>query len=216
LARKRWLFGAVFPIGRARPTNRLTRTIIGLILDVNIQMSGIRPIAAADAVIRKRGSKKMFSQTVEYALRIVVWLASQNGEPRTTRQIAGATRIPAGYLSKVLQNLGRSGIVIGQRGVGGGFTLSVPPERLSPLDIINAVDPIKRIKRCPLGLKAHSAGLCPLHRRLDEAIAVIEKGLGETRISDLVAGQSSGPFCEGRPIRARAAKRGRRPSSANR
>jgi Rrf2 family protein len=180
-------------------------------------MPGIRLIAAADVVIRKPGSKKMFSQTVEYALRIVVWLAAQGGESRTTQQIAKATRIPADYLSKVLQNLGRSGIVIGQRGVGGGFTLSIPPERLSPLDIINAVDPIKRIERCPLGLKSHSAGLCPLHQRLDEAIALIEKGLGETKISDLIEGSSSAtPFCEGRPSKARAAKRGRRPSSANR
>ena len=156
----------------------------------------------------------MFSQTVEYALRIVVWLASQGNEPRTTQQIAKATKIPAGYLSKVLQNLGRSRIVDGRRGVGGGFTLAVRPEDLSPLDIINAVDPIRRIKRCPLGLKTHSTGLCPLHRRLDEAIALIEKGLGETRISDLVAGLARGPFCEGRPARKRAAKRGRRPSTA--
>jgi Rrf2 family protein len=159
----------------------------------------------------------MFSLTVEYALRTVVWLASQGDEPRTTQQIAKATKIPAGYLAKVLQNLGRSRIVIGQRGVGGGFTLSVAPERLSPLDIINAVDPIKRIKRCPLGLKSHSTGLCPLHHRLDEAMALIEKGLGETKVSDLLEGQSSGtPFCEGRPSALRVARRGRRPSSKHR
>lgn len=159
----------------------------------------------------------MFSQTVEYALRIAVWLATQGGEPRTTRQIAEATRIPAGYLSKVLQNLGRSRIVDGQRGLGGGFTLAVAPDELTPLDIINAVDPIKRIKRCPLRLKSHSSGLCPLHHRLDEAMALIEKGLGETKISDLIEGTSSAsPFCEGRSSRARTARRGRRPSSKHR
>jgi Rrf2 family protein len=142
------------------------------------------------------GSTKMFSQTVEYALRTVVWLASQGGEPRTTNQIAKAAKIPAGYLAKVLQSLGRARLVDAQRGIGGGFTLAVSPDELTPLDVINAVDPIKRIKRCPLGLKSHSTGLCPLHHRLDEAMALIEKGLGETKISDLLRAPSSdNPFC---------------------
>ena len=159
----------------------------------------------------------MFSQTVEYALRIVVWLASQGGEPRTTQQIAKATKIPAGYLAKVLQNLGRARLVDSQRGIGGGFTLAASPDELTPLDIINAVDPIERIERCPLGLKSHSSGLCPLHHRLDEAMALIEKGLGETKISELIEGSSSAsPFCEGRSSKARTARKGRRPSSEHR
>jgi Rrf2 family protein len=142
------------------------------------------------------GGTKMFSQTVEYALRTVVWLASQGDEPRTTRQIAKATKIPAGYLAKVLQSLGRGRLVDARRGIGGGFTLAVSPDELTPLDVINAVDPIKRIERCPLGLKSHSTGLCPLHHRLDDAMALIEKGLGETKISDLLKAPSSDdPFC---------------------
>ena len=48
----------------------------------------------------------MFSQTVEYALRAVVHLADQAPSPRTTDQIAAATRVPKAYLSKVLQGLG--------------------------------------------------------------------------------------------------------------
>jgi Rrf2 family nitric oxide-sensitive transcriptional repressor len=138
----------------------------------------------------------MFSQTVEYALRIVVWLASQGGKPRTTSQIAEATKIPAGYLAKVLQSLGRARLVDSQRGIGGGFTLAVSPDELSLLDVINAVDAIKRIERCPLKLKSHAAELCPLHHRLDEAMALIEKGLGETKIADLLRTPSSDdPFC---------------------
>jgi Rrf2 family protein len=141
----------------------------------------------------------MFSQTVEYALRTVVWLASQKNEPRTTKQIADATKIPPAYLAKVLQSLGRARIVGARRGIGGGFTLAAPSDELTPLDVIDAVDPIKRIKRCPLGLKAHSTGLCPLHHRLDEAMALIEKGLRETKISDLLGSPASkGPFCETR------------------
>ena len=139
----------------------------------------------------------MFSQTVEYALRTIVWLATQGGAPRTTRQIAEAAKIPQGYLAKVLQMLTRARLLDSQRGINGGFTLARPPEELSPLDVVNAVDPIRRIERCPLELESHRDRLCPLHHRLDEAISLIEKKLGETRISDLLkAPPNTPPFCE--------------------
>ena len=53
----------------------------------------------------------MLSQTVEYALRAVVYLADQAPLPRTTDQIAERTRVPKAYLSKVLQNLVRRRII---------------------------------------------------------------------------------------------------------
>src|SRR6185437_1045175 len=128
----------------------------------------------------------MFSQTVEYALRAVVYLAAQQGAPRTTQQIAQATQVPTGYLSKVMQSLGRKRLVQSQRGLHGGFTLAQPPEELTVLDIIQAVDPIKRIEKCPLGLKGH-INLCPLHRRLDHAIKLVEEALQKSSIAELLA-----------------------------
>ena len=80
----------------------------------------------------------MFSQTAEYALRAVVWLANNDDAPMTTNQIAKATQVPPDYLSKVLWALGRSGLVHAQRGKNGGFTLTRPADELSILDVINA------------------------------------------------------------------------------
>jgi Rrf2 family transcriptional regulator, nitric oxide-sensitive transcriptional repressor len=128
----------------------------------------------------------MFSQTVEYALRAVVYLASQKGEPRTVQQIAAVTRVPPDYLSKVLQGLGRAEVVHSQRGLGGGFTLAVPPAQLTVFDVVQAVDPLQRIKNCPLGLKGH-VNLCPLHRRLDHALGMVEKALRDSTIAELLA-----------------------------
>ena len=133
----------------------------------------------------------MFSQTTEYALRAVVWLASRHGKPQTTRQIAATTRVPAGYLSKVLQALGRADLVKSQRGLYGGFTLARPPGQISVLEVVNAVDPIQRIETCPLGLKSHGAELCALHKRLDDAIAHIEKAFSTSSIADLLSESSS-------------------------
>ena len=128
----------------------------------------------------------MISQTAEYALRAVVCLASRPDAALTAQQIAAFTKVPVGYLSKVLQALGRGGVVNSQRGLHGGFTLVKPPEQLTVLEIIKAVDPIKRITRCPLDLAAHGKNLCPLHRRLDDAMATAEKAFGDSVIAELL------------------------------
>lgn len=138
----------------------------------------------------------MFSQTTEYALRTIVWLAVQGGAAKTNQQIADATKVPSGYLSKILQTLGRADLVSSQRGLNGGFTLAVRPEELTLLDVINVIDPIKRITKCPLGLESHDNKLCPVHHRLDSAIAEIERLLGDATIAELISEKTpSKPFC---------------------
>jgi Rrf2 family protein len=128
----------------------------------------------------------MISQTAEYALRAVVFLAGQDG-PRTTLEISKATLVPAGYLAKVMQSLGRAGVVRSQRGLNGGFTLVRDPSELSILAVVNAVDPIQRIAECPLRIPSHGKTLCPLHQRLDQAAAIVEKAFSESLVSDLLA-----------------------------
>src|SRR5262245_18476035 len=124
----------------------------------------------------------MFSQTVEYALRAVVFLAQQAPVPRTTEQIARATQVPQAYLAKVLHSLVVAGIVRSQRGTGGGISLNRQPDELTILEVVNAVDPIRRIKECPLGLAAHGVRLCPLHHRLDTALATVEAAFRQTTL----------------------------------
>jgi Rrf2 family protein len=144
----------------------------------------------------------VISQTSEYALRAIVCLGASPGRPLTTRAIAEHTRVPPGYLSKVLQGLSKAGMVESHRGLGGGFVLARPLDELTVLDVINAVDPLKRIERCPLGLSAHRKQLCSLHKRLDEGIALVEGLFGGTTIAELLAqANPSHPLCEeSRPI----------------
>lgn len=101
-------------------------------------------------------------------------------------KIASATQVPSSYLAKILQNLVKEKIVASKRGVGGGFVLAHDPEKLSVLDVVNAVDPIKRIRSCPLNLKTHQKQLCPMHARLDDALATVEKALADSLISDML------------------------------
>src|SRR5262245_40215051 len=141
----------------------------------------------------------MFSQAIEYALRAVVHLAYEAPEAQTTAQIAAATRVPKDYLSKILQGLARVGIVKTQRGVGGGVSLAKEPAELTILDVVNAVEPesVRRITTCPLGLKTHGVRLCPLHKRLDNAVAMVETAFRQTTLAEVLAEPSeSVPLCE--------------------
>jgi Rrf2 family nitric oxide-sensitive transcriptional repressor len=151
-------------------------------LDVNIQL------------LRK--AAVVLSQTVEYALRAVVHLASESPAPRTTDQIARATRVPRAYLSKVLQSLVREGVVNSHRGLGGGMTLAKPPAALTILEVVTAVEPIGRIRTCPLGLAAHGVHLCPLHRRVDNALALVEQAFAATTLAEVLAEPTTSvPLC---------------------
>src|SRR5262245_11425454 len=111
---------------------------------------------------RKCREKLMFSKTVEYALRAVVYLAYESPDGCTTAALATATKIPKDYLAKILQDWRDGKIVTTQRGLGGGVSLAKPPAELTILDVVNAVEPIERIQSCPLGLAAHGVRLCPL------------------------------------------------------
>lgn len=151
----------------------------------------------------------MFSQTVEYALRAVMTLAEHAPAARTTDQIAAATRVPKAYLAKVLQALTRGGLVQSRRGVGGGTSLARPPEKITILEVVNAVEPVQRIKTCPLGLAAHGTRLCPLHRRMDQALAHVEQAFARTTLAEVLADPSQvRPLCDVPAVRQRKAAAG--------
>lgn len=152
----------------------------------------------------------MISQTAEYALRAVVWMASRPDEGFTAQALAVHIHVPAGYLAKVMNALVRARLLVSQRGRNGGFRLRGDASKISVLDIVDAVDPIRRIQSCPLGLATHGLRLCPLHRRLDQAIAMVRKAFGGTTVGELLAESSSSPIlCEKRarrPARRAAAR----------
>jgi len=130
----------------------------------------------------------MLSQTAEYALRAMVALACRNDAPGTAQDLARDSQIPLDYLSKVLNSLARAGLLTGQRGRGGGFLATKPASQLTVLEVISAVDPLKRIRTCPLGIAAHGENLCPLHRKLDDAVRTVEEAFASTSIESLCEG----------------------------
>lgn len=147
------------------------------------------------------------SQTAEYALRAVVYLAQHGGAPRSGDVIADATDVPRNYLTKVLQELAKVDLIVVSRGPGGGYSITRDPARISVLEVVSTVDPSWRIQQCPLG-NPHHVKLCPLHRKLDQIAALAETAMRTTSIAELmpttaVADRCSFPGIPGEKPRSR-------------
>ena len=138
----------------------------------------------------------MLPKTAEYALRAIVWLAREPEETHSADNLAERTKVPRRYLHKVLQDLGRAGLVRSQSGPGGGYALAGAASKITILDVVNAVAPVERIRHCPLGLPSHTR-LCPLHNELDSVYAATEKALARVTIAQLLRSTSTiVPLCD--------------------
>lgn len=75
------------------------------------------------------------TQNTTYAVRCLVYLKDHPGKFLPLKQIAAGTNIPAPFLSKILQNMTRRGFTGSARGIGGGFQLALPAEKINMYDI---------------------------------------------------------------------------------
>ncbi len=105
------------------------------------------------------------SQTAEYALRAMAWLATvPRGEPIRATDLSTSTGIPPHYLSKVLRRLVLADLLVSQKGQGGGFMLARPAAEIPFIEILSAVDAYPTEGRCAFGWgTCDDAHPCPLH-----------------------------------------------------
>ena len=77
--------------------------------------------------------------TTEYAIRIALYLAEQNGVC-TSKEIAEYTQISPNYVLKILRVLAKASLVQNHIGVYGGFSLCKHPRDITLLDIVSSTD----------------------------------------------------------------------------
>ena len=79
----------------------------------------------------------MLSQKIRYAIRAMQHLADRHGQGMVSlAEIADAQKIPAKFLTVILSELTRYGIVASQRGKGGGYALAIAPVDITYGDLI--------------------------------------------------------------------------------
>jgi Rrf2 family protein len=132
----------------------------------------------------------MLSQTADYALRAVLYIAERGDDgPVRVGEMARALRIPQNYLSKILHRLARSGVLASTRGKTGGFQLAVRPERLHLAAVVSPFDRIEQRRRCLLGRPQctdHAA--CAAHGRWKQVADTVATFFRETTVADLSRG----------------------------
>lgn len=140
--------------------------------------------------------RSVISKTAEYALRAVIALAAADRPPLISAdELAKKTQVPRRYLTRVLQDLAGAGLVASRSGPGGGYEFRRNPSETTILDVINAVSPLERLRRCPLNLESHTS-LCPLHAELDRAYEATEKAFAAVTLSQLLNSTSPiNPLC---------------------
>lgn len=137
----------------------------------------------------------MLSVTGEYALRAMVYLA-RNAEswPIPGPRIAEAAGVPRKYLSSILADLVRTGLLEGTRGKSGGFQMTRPAKSVSLAQVIAPFEPITaNRKSCPFGNKICSdKDPCAAHDRWKEVNAAVTRFLDETTLQDVAARAADG------------------------
>lgn len=130
----------------------------------------------------------ILSQTAEYALRAVLYLAEQAEEdPVPVETMAEALSLPRNYLSKTLHLLAKRGVLSSSRGPGGGFGLAVPAAELSLLSVVEPFDDLERRRQCLLGRRECSdLTPCVAHHRWKEVADHVTCFFRETTVEDLL------------------------------
>lgn len=88
----------------------------------------------------------------EYAIRGIVYLATQPADQVCLlSDIAAAVDVPQTFLAKIFQQFSKIGLVRSYRGTGGGFILGRAPEKITLLEVVEAVEGPIIPNRCVTG-----------------------------------------------------------------
>ncbi|MDO8644491.1 MAG: Rrf2 family transcriptional regulator [bacterium] len=126
-------------------------------------------------------------QTAEYALRAMVQMALLPPKrPVRALDLSKKTHVPLHFLSKIMRRLTAKGLLLSQRGCGGGFLLAKPLDQISFKDILSAANYHFQEKRCVFGWRqCHNEKPCPLHHAWSGIKTTFQQWAEETTLADV-------------------------------
>jgi Rrf2 family protein len=129
----------------------------------------------------------ILSQTTEYALRAMLFIAAKHPMPVRASELAAALGLPRNYLGKTLGRLVQARVLSSARGTTGGFRLGRDAAAITLHDVLQPFSP-NEPRRCLLGIGAcgHNPH-CAVHHHWLPAATVIDRFFTSTTIADLVA-----------------------------
>ena len=133
------------------------------------------------------------TRQADYAVRAVLYLAQLGAEQRAaTSQIAQEQSIPPSFLAKIVSQLSVAGLLQTSRGARGGVSLARPPEQISLLEVVEAIDGPILLNECVSNAGACQFGdSCPMKPIWCDAQSELVQRLGATTF-DLFLGNGNG------------------------
>ena len=138
------------------------------------------------------------SKSAGYAVHALAYMVTKNSDaPVQISEISHEQQVSKTYLAKIFQQLASAQIVVGHRGVTGGYVLSKAAQEITLLNIVEAVDgPVQR-DVCCLGLLGCTVRPhCVVHRAFLTANSVFAECLRESTLSEVAEsmGDTKQPF----------------------
>lgn len=145
------------------------------------------------------------TRAAEYAIRCVLYLAKRPfGDVVSRRDVARDMDIPLAFLGKIAQALNKAGVIVVRQGAHGGYELALPPEDISLLMVVEAMDGEILINECLA--RPHDCGRsphCAVHRVWTTARARFRETLAGVSFARLAAEDVlSTPECAAEPCPA--------------
>lgn len=125
----------------------------------------------------------------DYAIRAAVDLARHAGDGtrRKAREISEEMEIPVSYVPQILAELVRSELAVSLAGRDGGYALSRPPEEVSLLEVVRAVEGEVVSSSCVLrGGPCRWDDVCAVHVPWARAQYALLGSLADTSLAELM------------------------------
>jgi Rrf2 family iron-sulfur cluster assembly transcriptional regulator len=129
----------------------------------------------------------MFTTTTQYALRALVAMSSlPHGDVILGRDLSAKSGVPANYLSKILLDLKRAGIVTAVRGTGGGYRLNRSADEVRLVEVVSLFDPPRANPGCLLASEGECSdnNPCAAHERWCRVRSTYESFLESTTVAE--------------------------------
>jgi len=91
---------------------------------------------------------KLITRNTDYAVRALCCITEQEKNIVSTDQMVKHLQMPRPFLRKILQILNKKGLLNSYKGKGGGFTLALPPEKISLIDVMKIFQGPTRLNEC--------------------------------------------------------------------
>ena len=124
----------------------------------------------------------------EYAVRCMLYLATRGvGVVSNRRQIAAEMDIPNQFLSKIAQQLARAGFLEIVQGAKGGLKLTVSPEKLTLLDVVEVIIGEIFLNDCVIRPEScYRSQTCSVHKVWETAREQLRDTLRQATFAELL------------------------------